>query len=380
MKKLLSEVLIFSLTASLIACDVKSLPSETTANIEPSVSVTETTTEITETSVTVEVTEETVETVVRTQESIDAAWEARLDYETGDVPNIVIEGGPGLRNITSIRVTNSEYESLNNAVNDALVQVLGTESANRIKLERCDGRILSLSCNRVSYNFAVLEGKSISLSDVIDEKDIFLENLEPCILNSYELLAENDFNTQEYIDVEEVASYFKAIENIDDIKFMFTENALCLLYDYTAQNSSGNDLEMVFEIECPYMSFADLINPQFLPCDGTMLTRYSGDYLNSPNAYIPEEISDLSLPDSEFVGVVKISNYNGKDYLWVCIDFNRHEGDLGATDSDWIYHYPYVMLFDISNDDLLCIYSQQTEDLIFYPSYLIILDTLQASL
>ena len=347
MKKLVSEALILCLTASLIACDVKSLPTETATTVEPSVSAIETTVETTEstTAITMTVPEETVETIVRTQESIDAAWEARLDYETGEVPNIEsVQEEEGYKNY----ITNECYSDLN----DLLISIVGEETNVPLYPTRCDGRIL----NGWNYCISVTECKELSFEDIITDRELYEYALVDYITNHYDELY--DLIKEEY-----------SLDMIIDYALSQTMPRVGLKSDGL---SLGFDLNPEMEVSTigfvlPYNDYADLIKPQYLPGEGSMLhTAQYSEVLSC----CPDEIFDLNLHDNSLCqsGSV-LENYNGHDYYWVYVTYARTGGDID-TPADYYQRYDYEMIFDITDENISYVYARDiTGEEIPKPSY-----------
>ena len=346
MKKIISEILIVSLVASLIACDAKVLPTETTETVEPSVSVTETSIEITDTTVTETVPEETIEQIVRTQESIDAAWEARLDYETGEVPIIEsVQGEEGYKNY----ITNECYSELN----DLLISIIGEETNVPLRPSRCDGRILC------GWNccISVIECKELSFDDVITDHELYEYALVDYITNHYDEFP--DLLKEEY-SLDAFINYVLTENSLSS--FGLTTDALTLGFDLNSENEFSR-----YGIVLYYSDYADLIKPQYLPGDGPIIhtARYSAVLSCCPNEICDLDLHDNSLFDS---GVV-LENYNGHDYYWVYVTYARTGGDID-TPADYYQRYDYEMIYDITDENISYLYARDiTGEEIPKPSY-----------
>lgn len=346
MKKAVSLILIFSIATALIACEAKKSPSETTSVIEQSVSATKTTVGTTETFATVEVPEETVETVIRTQESIDAAWEARLDYETGEVPNIEkVRDGDCYTYI----ITNDCYTELNE-----LLQSIMEERNNYIlSPSRCDGRILYIA----PYCISVTENRVLSFEDVITDLELYEYALVDCITNHYDGFS--DRLRAEY-SLEELIEY--SLSQDLPRSFGLTSDALTLGFDLNPE-SEVSEYSMVLY----YSEYADLIKPQYLPGEGPMLhTAQYSEVLSC----CPDEIFDLNLHDNSLCqsGSV-LENYNGHDYYWVYVTYARTGGDID-TPADYYQRYDYEMIYDITDENISYVYARDiTGEEIPKPSY-----------
>ena len=317
-------------------------PVTTEAPIVTTTTITEEMTLTTET----EITEETIETTIRTQEDINAAWEARLDYETGEVPNIEsVQCEGGYKNY----ITNESYSDLN----DLLISIVGEETNVPLYPSRCDGRIL---CGW-NYCISVTECKVLSFGDVITDYDLYEEAVTEYITEHYDdfvtWMTEETYSLDQLINV--------ALSDTNH-RFELTHDSLKLKYDLNPDES----VEDTFAFSLPYREYADLIKPQYLPGDGPSIYSY---YTRDVFFVVPTDITDLDLPDVESDRGMMLENYNNHDYYWVYVTYARTGGDID-TPADYYQRYDYEMIFDITDENISYVYARDiTGEEIPEPSY-----------
>ena len=314
MKRALSIVLIS--TILLAGCStVKETDATSETVTEVVTEATESETEITET--TVEITEPEETEYVRTPESIDAAWEARLEYDDSmfEVPNVTYDGN-------KVTITNNEE------LQSALERDLDFNVVDAFSLYRCDRRVITMrvvdwECldNRILNNYT-LSGDILTLDDVISDM---------VLLKEYAL-----------------DEYGKEI--IEDSLWGFDANGIRF-------NEGTFD-----EFHITYYEIADLIYPEYLPGAGEMWGELEyGDINYGDNHLYILQDSRVTVLDNSYIFLNGIDLDSAIDMPWgmcscefVCTDDGEYY--IWAISIDDTYDNYSIRICDITDGEFEVIY------------------------
>ena len=284
--------------------------------------VTESETEITETETTVEITEPEETGYVRTQEQIDAAWEARLDYN-----------GSGLEEIPLMNYKGEHYSDAPEY--DNIYAELTEIKDNIYRVTRCDNRVVSCDGffedgNVIGYNYDTY-GNKLELEDVIVNKSLFDYFVTDYIRNVwYPSLSDHE---KRYTTLWEVMDKY---EEITDEWYLTADSLIFRI------NASVH-------LNISYRLFADFFNPEYLPGDGLMV------------ALVERSGTDLQIGSSTVTISTEII-YGDASY-----DVESYFNEYGTCIRYWVQdidgHNRLVMCFSGDYDQQqVCVILDITED------------------
>ena len=283
--------------------------------------------------------------ISRSQEIIDSSWDNRLVYYgsgINSIPNIVIEEADVEGYVFIVKVDDDSYPFLADAVQHTqqeYIEGLSYESGYIIRnftheIHRCDNRVLSISnwlfmsdgidngmrISEVTYNNWDYNGQELYLTDVVCDYQQFVTNLHSLIVDS---LSENGV-----IDAETKYNELLYYSSPDDIDYYLTDDSLILVLNNIFTNASDSTIQDGIRIEIQYREYADLINPEYLPSPGIMLSSQNVDQINENiNSYSHDEIYDSPAAMAYYI------QYNDDTCYYLIAYESSLVMEMGATGS-----------------------------------------------
>lgn len=301
----------------------------------------------------------------RTQESIDAAWLARLNYNGSgldNIPSIVSNNYiPDDFRAFVVSVEDDDYAELNDSIWQAqmsLLETLDFESQDTVivsfgsNIYRCDNRLLSMMTHYYSFQMESEDvgersyvcqyrtwdynGQDLLLTDVINDYSYFIATVSPLI--------EDAFRDFDEISTDELIDSMLHNTNPEEVEYYMTAYSMYFACPYSGVSSDEDEINRnKVWIQVDYEEYADLFNPEYLPGDGLMISGFIDDVDGLTNRI------NLERYDSEYNhptgNAYLVLNCNGEDYLLTI--YGSEEAAI-AGEAGGSYDVPgfLIVLFD----------------------------------
>ena len=325
--KILSTMILVMAVAT--ACNKQPNTSETSEDILTQSETTETViSESDDTTAT-----ETDPVIERTSESIEEAWNSRLEIDEPEMP------------VIGFKLTEGRFVGYVENGSDKLSDVIKAYDTSLPRFVRLDNRVISL-LGGASYT---TDGDEITASSAICNLDAYRSVLEELITEKYDNYSED---TTLPNSKEEIIELFSDPSNL---KCDLWGDYMRLSYVFKDTNIDD------FVIVLPYEEYADIISPELLPGESTSVVTSLSDGL--PCEYYPEGV-EIDNIDTYCFNTFNVNNYNSRDYTCSVVDYNRVGGDIDTPD-DYYINYHYVLIFDITEgkgENAKLVYEKEYEE------------------
>ncbi len=218
----------------------------------------------------------------------------------------------------------------------------------KLRVNRIDDKIISLTTDSGTIN-KTADGKEITLADVIIDREFYESKIKG--IASLTLLSLSTDFYNKYLDFDAMMEVLGNFEEALKLDFSISNRGIGISYPFLAQFADGSTRDSAFFVTFNYDTYAEMINPDFLPSDGVSASAWVTGNLR----IYPSDVDSNVYSKSWTLSSLVLKNYKDENIYWYCIEFEKES----EITSDKIYYSVVCTRTDKGVNKIL--YSKEVE-------------------